>query len=114
MIKMFEVVKVFDIEPIILSSSDGDSDTLLYRLEISRDVGGDFFIGKVYRQEFYRLQPTFPQENGVPMGSHRCDESFFVEDNFYYPEHLDGYSVLDVIEKFQRYLISAGLVNCSH
>lgn len=107
--KMFEVVKVFDIEPIILPSSDGDSDTLLYRLEILREVGLDFFIGKVYRQEFYRLQPTFPQENGAPMDSHRCDESFFVEDDFYYPEHLNGHSVLDVIEKFQKYLTSAGL-----
>lgn len=100
--KLFEIVKVFDVERILLPLMNGDCDELNYRLEVMREVGSDKFSGKVYRIEFYRVQPTFPQKDGAP--EHVCDERFFVEDAFYSPELLQGNSELEVVEKFQEEL----------
>ncbi len=99
--KLYEIVKIFDIEPIFFQSLEGDDNVIHYRLEVLYDYCSKQFFGKIYRKEFYRIQPTFPQLNGIPAESHKSDECFFVEDAFCFLDSLKGKSEHDVIEKFQ-------------
>ena len=59
--KLFEVVKVLDVEPVEV----GDGEAFRFRLEIRRELGSDSYEGRVYRLETYRLRPTFPLSNDV-------------------------------------------------
>lgn len=97
--KIFEVVKVFDIEPFVA----GDGDLFRFRLEITQEVGAKIYIGKVYRQEFYRLQPLFPQSGGEPP-DWKNDAQIFVIDEMFDAKLLQGNSVEDIVIKFQAAL----------
>ena len=96
-----EVVKIFDVAPF----QAGDGDEFRFRLEIARNLNSDAFLGKVYRLETYRLQPTFPQAEGeLPDWSH--DALIYVVDDMFDPDTLVGISVQEVVEKFEKSLNS--------
>jgi len=97
--QIFEVVKAFDVEPL----EAGDGDTFRFRLEVLRTVDGKTFVGKVYRLETYRLQPTFPQSKGE-LPDWRNDALIFVADEMFDVALLNGDSVQDVLAKFQTEL----------
>jgi hypothetical protein len=94
-----EVIKVFDVDPF----QTGDGDAFHFRLEVSRPIDGKTFVGRVYRLEFYRLQPTFPQTEGEPL-DWKDDARIFVVDEMFDPDLLKGDSVQEVLNKFQMAL----------
>jgi hypothetical protein len=73
MLHYSEIVKTVVLEPISVGET-----TLHYRIEICRGRAGQYFP-LLWRKEFYRLQPTFPQEQGV-MLEPPCDEEILVRD----------------------------------
>ena len=96
-----EVVKTFDVEPF----QAGEGDSFRFRLEIIRNLDSGTLTGKVYRLETYRLQPTFPQTEGVlPDWGH--DALIYVVDDMFNPDTLVGASVQEVVEKFENTLHS--------
>jgi hypothetical protein len=97
--KLFEIVKIIDVEPF----QAGDGDAFRFRLEILREIGSEFFFGKVCRLETYRLQPTFPQSEGNLPGW-KSDALIFVTDEMFAAEVLSGNSVENVVLKFQAAL----------
>lgn len=94
---LFEVVKIIDMEPF----QAGVGDAFRFRLEVVRDLNGELYKGKVFRLETYRLQPTFPQTEGI-LPEWKNDALIFVADDMFDSDALCGPSVRDVIEKFQR------------
>lgn len=94
--KMFEVVKVFNVE----TFQAGDGDAFRFRLELMQDIENNVFRGQVYRLENYRLQPSFPQFNGVPP-DWMNDALIFVIDDMFDAEMLVGQTAQDVVKKFQ-------------
>ena len=99
MFKMAEVYKVVDVEPF----QAGDGDEFRFRLEILRLIDEKTFIGKIYRLETYRLQPTFPQSEGV-LPDWKDDALVFVADETFDTSSLKGDSVQDVLTKFRMAL----------
>lgn len=95
-----EVVKVFDIEPFVVETEDY-ADQFQFRLEIVRDLNTHIYHGKVYRLEFYRLQPRFPKK-GECFSDDQADEEIYVSDSAFDRELLSGTSVEEVVEKFQK------------
>jgi hypothetical protein len=96
MYPLLEVVKTYDFEPYKVINDE----PFRYRLEIAQNLRTKTYIGKVYRLETYRLQPTFPQSNGCP--PERLDDVLvFVDDHIIDP--LNGASINEILEKFQRY-----------
>lgn len=97
MMKFSEIVKIIDIEPIIV----GEGDAFRFRLEVRRV--GLVFHGTVYRLETYRLQPSFPQSNGeVP--EWKNDGLIHVVDDNFSVDALTGRSAEEVVDKFQNLL----------
>ncbi len=96
---LYEVVKIFDVEPF----QAGDGDAFRFRLEVVRELTGGLYKGKVFRLETYRLQPTFPQSEG-DLPDWKNDALILVVDDMFDSDALCGPSVQDVIEKFQRAL----------
>jgi hypothetical protein len=97
--KIFELVKTLDVEPF----QAGDGDAFRFRLEIFREMGTASFVGKVYRLETYRLQPTFPQTNGDPP-NWKQDALIFSADEMFATAALAGDSETGVIEQFRTAL----------
>jgi hypothetical protein len=75
MIKYCEIVKTVDLQPI--QTIIGDD--LKFRIEILRDHSSGEFSAILWRIENYRVQPTFPQADGVPT-SILADEEILVKD----------------------------------
>jgi hypothetical protein len=75
MINYVEVVKTVDLYPIRMVSGDD----LKFRIEIVRDHLSGEFSAILWRMENYRIQPTFPQHDGVPNSSF-ADEEVLVRD----------------------------------
>lgn len=97
--KIHEVVKVLDVEPFQV----GEGDVFRFRLEILRELNTNVFSGKVYRLETYRLQPTFPQSQGVPP-EWRDDGLIHVVDHTFDALQLTGHSADEVADKFHKAL----------
>jgi len=97
---VLELVKVFDIAPFQV----GDGEAFRFRLEVLRPVGEETFVGKVYRLETYRLQPTFPQSEG-DLPDWKNDALVLVVDETLDLASLKGDSVEDVLTKFQAVLV---------
>lgn len=95
--KLFEIVKVFDVEPFQID----DGDAFRFRLEISRELDADIYVAKVYRLETYRLQPTFPQTDGVPPELQN-DAMIYVIDDMFESMDLQGVTINEVVAKFQK------------
>jgi hypothetical protein len=69
-----EVVRTFELEPIELP----DGDVIVLRAEILRVDRGKF-TARLWRVERFRVQPSFPQQDGTP--SHLAsDEALLVEE----------------------------------
>jgi hypothetical protein len=100
-----EVVKILDLQGIPVA--DDSSDTLCFRLEISRDwASRRRFYAKLWRLEPYRLRPSFI---AAPKTTLRiADEWLFVEETALQVE-LDGIvgqSVHDLLEKVLKVVAS--------
>ena len=96
-----EVVKVFDCSSIkVINGED-----LCFRLEVSKSLEYGTFIGKVYRLETYRLQPTFPQKDGI-VPDIKNDALIYVADEMFDLGKLQGVSIEEVILKFEEQLSS--------
>lgn len=93
-IKITEVVRAVELSPVALQSGE----QLHFRLEVLRDREG--FIGRVWRSEFFRVLPTFPQKAGAP--THEpSDEHVLIRDDAAIDE-TTGSSAEDVIEEMVR------------
>lgn len=91
-----EVVKVFEVE--LFHAGDGDA--FRFRLEVLRSINEGSFVGRVYRLETYRVQPTFPQSKGE-LPDWKSDALIFVADEVFDSGVLRGCSVDEVLAKFQ-------------
>ncbi len=70
-----EVVATFDFGPIPLEDL-----SLTFRVDIYRTIGKRRqFFARVWRFEMFRIQPTFPQEEGKP-SHHPSDETIILEE----------------------------------
>jgi hypothetical protein len=77
MINYSEIIKTVDLQPIQMVSGD----SLKFRIEIIRDNLSGEFSAILWRVENYRIQPTFPQQEGVP-NSDFADEEILVRDSY--------------------------------
>lgn len=93
---LFELVKIFDVEPF----QSGNGDAFRFRLEVIREFDSEFYKGKVFRLETYRLQPTFPQANGC-LPDWKNDALIYVADDMFDGNVMIGTSVKEVVDKFQ-------------
>jgi hypothetical protein len=89
------LVATFDFDPI----SVGNGEPFRYRLEVMKKLNLNNFEGRVYRLETYRLQPTFPQNDGAPPDI-ESDALIFVVDETFDLAALKGISVEQVLENF--------------
>src|SRR5437016_4371962 len=71
------IVAVFDLDPIVLGPA---SLTLHFRVELIKRSRTKRLEARVWRYEFFRLQPTFPQRKGKPVDE-TSDELVLVEDH---------------------------------
>jgi len=77
-LEQLEVVQVVDLSPI--SMAEG-ADDLRFRIEILRRSGRRAsYLARVWRLEFYRIQPSFPSKR---RGAIRADEQILVRDTFF-------------------------------
>ncbi len=73
-----EVLKVVDVEVDVELKNDYDK--LYFRIELIADrIHEGRITARLLRKEFYRIQPTFPQEADVPKAE-PSDEMVFVDD----------------------------------
>jgi hypothetical protein len=94
---IYEVVKIFDVEPFHADSGDA----FRFRLEVLHELNTNLFEGKVYRLETYRLQPTFPQSEGE-LPNWRNDGLIHVVDDMLNAAPLSGNSIEEVLENFKK------------
>lgn len=94
-----EVVKTFDVETFQV----GEGDAFRFRLEVSRKLNTGSYVGKVYRLEMYRLQPTLPQTDGS-LPDWKNDALIHVADDMFDSDELRGESVQEVVEIFEKSL----------
>lgn len=92
----YEIVRIFDAD--VFNAGEGDE--FRFRLEVIQELRTGRYTGKVYRLETYRLQPTFPQVDGVlPDSKH--DALIYVADDVFDQCDLTGSSVQDVVDAFE-------------
>ena len=95
MLQMYEVVKIFELEPLDVAEDVGES--YKFRLEILRACTSNGpYHARVYRRETYRLQPTFPMINGEPQNE-SWDHEILVVDDAQDWESCTGWSVEEVL-----------------
>ncbi|MBX3728241.1 MAG: hypothetical protein KF858_03575 [Candidatus Sumerlaeia bacterium] len=76
----WEVVRIVELEPFRLTDGE-DHEDIHYRVEILRSlVEAASFRVRLYRGEFFRLTPTFPQDPELFEPLHRSDEVMWIED----------------------------------
>ena len=75
-IQYFEIVKTVELAPISMVGGDD----LIFRIEIMKDSFSGECHANLWRIEHYRIQPTFPQENGAP-NIPNADEEICVKDS---------------------------------
>lgn len=93
-LKVMDVVRTVELSPVELPGAEH----LYFRLEVLRD--GEGFVGRVWRTEFFRLQPTFPQHAGAP-ADEPSDEQVLVRDDAAIDE-ATGNSVEAVLDEMVR------------
>lgn len=80
LLKIYQLEKVVDLELSLGLPQDGEN--LHVRIEILKDMNNkDGYKVRVYRSEYYRIQPTFPQLESNPQHE-PSDEVIWVEDSF--------------------------------
>lgn len=76
-----EIVSVVDLSPIRIPNGSGDD--FRFRVEVLREAGRRAaFTAKVWRLEYYRVQPTFPQKGQVPDSDAADEQILVVDENF--------------------------------
>jgi hypothetical protein len=83
-----------------------DGPPLLFRVEIYRNRPDRHHFARVYRKERFRVQPTFPQDRGVP-NSEPGDESIWIEDEMQNWEDLRGATVSSLLRRILETLETA-------
>ena len=76
-----EILKTFEIE----SVEDNNSKWLRFRVELVRESSEKIRV-KLWRVEFFRIQPTFPQNDGLP--AHESSDELIVVDDSDLLDHL--------------------------
>src|SRR2546426_1088880 len=72
-----EIVKVVEIE--VAGSQENGFAPLHFRVEVMKVLGSGLITARVWRKEFYRIRPTFPQKRGRP-SIPEADEVLLVEE----------------------------------
>lgn len=91
-----EIIKTVDFEPIeSVDSTKGKDCPLLFRLEIHKYIKNNSYFGKVFKQDLYRLQPTFY----LKMSD---DVLIYVIDHTFASEELLGDSPEAIIKIFKK------------
>ncbi len=95
--RIFRVVEVVDMEPILTGGPYPQS--FHFRIEILENPKRrGTYHARVFRNETFRIQPTFPQRKRKPI--HRpSDEHIFVEDVGDAWADFKGKTVKEVLEK---------------
>ncbi len=94
-IEVAEVVRTVDLSPIRMG---GNGDDVRLRVEILRRGRGKArFTARVWRVEFYRIQPTFPQKTGRPSTDAADEQVLVVDENF--AQGISGSSASVVLKK---------------
>jgi hypothetical protein len=97
-LEVTEVVKTVDLSPI--SMAEGEDEVRL-RVEILRKAGNRArFTATVWRIEFYRVQPTFPQQDGRPASAGADEQILVIDDNF--AQGISGPTANSVLKKVIR------------
>ena len=94
-----EVVKILELEAIPVPAGTGDA--IRFRVEVMRKHNSKtMFAVRIYRKEFYRIRPTFPQANGK-LASSDADELLLVEDSSVIPnvDELCSRSIGAIVDK---------------
>lgn len=73
-----KLVSTFEVRAKSINPEIGDD--FRFRIEVFNIHGGKF-VCRMWRCEFFRIQPTFPMQNGEPLVS-PADEILAVRDNF--------------------------------
>lgn len=73
-----EIIKTFEVEA--ECETESGYDALRFRIElIQNQESPEKITARIWRKEFYRIQPTFPQEHSHPK-LEACDELVLVEE----------------------------------
>jgi hypothetical protein len=97
-----EIVGIFDLEPVLIEG--GDAPDLSFRVELHACANKPNVIrARLWRKDFFRVQPTFPQAGGKP-ADEPADEEIFVEDTSFlevteFPASVDRQEVIGQILK---------------
>lgn len=77
--KLFEKIKVVELE--LIEEVPNEQLACTFIIEIFKEVGKDSeFFPRVYRREFFRIQPTFPQDSEGKPHDEPSDEEVLVVD----------------------------------
>jgi hypothetical protein len=95
--KYFEVVKVIDLEPIVIEETN---QYLKFRVEIVKETKArNRYETRIYRMECFTIQPSFPiLDNGKPKYEW-SSPVLIVEDRTHFPINPCGRTVAEVIQK---------------
>lgn len=77
-IKIYELVQVYELEPISLPDPSGER--IIFRIEIFEESSKGLFSARISRVDTFRLQPTFPQVSGKPVNA-GADHAVVVSDD---------------------------------
>ena len=97
---MYEIVKIVELDPI--KTLDPVCASFHFRIEILKKCKTrNIFKFYIYRKECFRVQPTFPQENGIPQIL-KADHEFFIKDELFANEDNMGRSVDEAFSKAHK------------
>lgn len=80
-----EVVRTIELGPLFVA----DSTSFKFRVEILRRLESGDFFARIYRWEFLRVQPSFPQSNGI-ISADQADHEILVIDDFIGTQDFSG------------------------
>ena len=86
------------VKRLMLKDVFNDEDRLSLVLDIYKIINDDLYFALVWRLEFYRIQPTFPQRDGVPAHD-SSDEAVLVEESILHKWEDMESSVQDAIRR---------------
>jgi hypothetical protein len=95
-LKVQTIVATFELEPIVLE--DDTYNSLKFRIEVLKNKETNIFFPKIYRWETFRVQPTFPQDDGKAICD-LSDEEILVKDFSIDCNQIFSNSIEEVLEK---------------
>jgi hypothetical protein len=94
-----ELVKTIELDPFQLAEPGAES--LKFRIEIFKRSDTGRFFARVYRRESFRLQPTFPQDEGK-LPAHQGDHEFHILDDVLATRQLEGQHLEEVLKRVEE------------